>query len=167
MLVDLVLFFMRKPSNSRNSHLVFRKHITYHILSYFSWKTVIREKVESPSQGFIMLIVHLCQSFKANIPSIFLHNLRLSPVRFQNFHKIDLKLGMDICLTYSSTFHRSFEGSDNISIHTYIQVFVFIKISKFVRTISFFSKTKKTAIVRPGWDITRSAYSAAWCISPC
>ena len=80
-----------------------------------------------------MLIVHLCQSFKANIPSIFLHNLRLSPVRFQNFHKIDLKLGMDICLTYSSTFHRSFEGSDNISIHTYIQVFVFIK---FVRTIS-------------------------------
>ena len=89
-----------------------------------------------------MLIVHLCQSFKANIPSIFLHNLRLSPVRFQNFHKIDLKLGMDICLTYSSTFHRSFEGSDNIPIHTYIQVFVFIKISKFVRTIRFFSKTK-------------------------
>ena len=107
MLVDPVLFFMRKPSNSRNSHLVFKKHITY---------TVIREKVESPSQGFIMLIVHLCQSFKANIPSIFLHNLHLSPVRFQNFHKIDLKLGMDIRLTYLSTFHRSF-----------------------VRTISFFS----------------------------
>ena len=115
MLVDPVLSFMRKPSNSRNSHLVFKKHITYNISSYFSWKTVIREKVESPSQGFIMLIVHLCQSFKANIPSIFLHNLRLSPVRFQNFHKIDLKLGMDICLTYLSTFHRSLTISQRSS----------------------------------------------------
>ena len=97
MLVDLVLFFIRGSSNSRNSPRNIQKHSfrkTRHMsyLVIFFLKTVIREKVELPSQGFIVLFVYLCQNFKTNTLPIFLHNLHLSPIGFQNFHKIDPKL---------------------------------------------------------------------------